>query len=98
MSWYNPNRPGSGKGKNASRRRRQGATPIFRAPGPQGPAGAKPGEEQAGRAAVRSRAIPAGRRPGGSRPPVPRPPDEPGRGEFPLTSRGARGAPFQEFP
>lgn len=79
MSWYNPNRPGSGKGKNATRRPGKGE-PFFRPRAPKVLPGAKPGEEQAAKPS--DHPAPEGPSPGGSRPVVPRPPDEPERGEF----------------
>jgi len=79
MSWYNPNRPGSGKGKGASRRPGKGE-PFFRPRAPKALPGAKPAEEHT--AAPPNPSAPAGPPPADNRPAPPRPPDEPERGEF----------------
>jgi len=79
MSWYNPNRPGSGKGRGGSRRAGKDE-PFFRPKTPKVLPGAKPSEERAAAPAVPA---PEDSPSPPSRPVAPpRPPDEPERGEF----------------
>ena len=81
MSWYNPNRPGSGKGKGASRRGGRGE-PYFRPRAPKVLPGAKPEDGLQAAPPPDPAGSPPAPQPGESRPPAPRPPDEPGRDGF----------------
>jgi hypothetical protein len=81
MSWYNPNRPASGKGKGKARPGSKGE-PFFRPRVPRALPGVHPDDERMTAAPETPVAPDPPSRPEEVRPTVLRPPDEPERGEF----------------